>query len=251
MRTIHLGDPIAKGNTAKIYLYDHKIIKLFNDDLPDTEASYEANKQQYAYSCGLPVPKILDVTKIDGKQAIIMECIEGRTLGELIMENKERTDHYLTLSVEVQQQIHKIRADSFEPMKEKLRRQIESALMLSQRQQSFLLKRLESMTVGNHLCHGDFHLFNLIMSENKVIIIDWVDASAGNPCADIYRTYLLYLQFSGELAERYLQMCCKMNGLPRAAFLEWAPILAGARLSENVSSENSERLIAIVNQYCD
>jgi len=47
---MNLGEPIKKGNTADIYLHDGKIIKVFNDNLPDTEAEYEANKQKYAYS---------------------------------------------------------------------------------------------------------------------------------------------------------------------------------------------------------
>jgi len=68
-----LGTPIAVGNTAKIYLHKNRIVKVFKDYLPELESSNEANKQKYAYSCGLSVPKILDVTEIDGKQAIIME----------------------------------------------------------------------------------------------------------------------------------------------------------------------------------
>ena len=60
-----LGEPIARGNTASIYMKDKKIIKLFNDFLPDTESEYEANKQRYAYSCGLPVPLIYEVTKLN------------------------------------------------------------------------------------------------------------------------------------------------------------------------------------------
>ena len=46
-----LGNPIAKGNTAEIYLTDDKVVKLFKDYLPDTESMNEA-KQKYAYSCG-------------------------------------------------------------------------------------------------------------------------------------------------------------------------------------------------------
>ena len=37
-----LGNSIAKGNTAEIYLYDNKIVKLFKEYLPDTESMNEA-----------------------------------------------------------------------------------------------------------------------------------------------------------------------------------------------------------------
>ena len=33
----------------------------------------------------------------------------------------------------------------------------------------------------------DFHPFNLIMSNNNVKIIDWVDASSGDIRADLFR----------------------------------------------------------------
>ncbi|MEG2290200.1 MAG: hypothetical protein RR891_09950 [Clostridium sp.] len=77
---MNLGEPIARGNAATIYLLDNKIIKFFNDRSPETEALYESRKQKLAYSYGLPVPKIFDVTTVNEKQAIIMEYIKGQTL---------------------------------------------------------------------------------------------------------------------------------------------------------------------------
>ncbi|MFC5602677.1 phosphotransferase family protein [Sporosarcina koreensis] len=245
-----LGKPIATGNTAEIYLHDNMVVKVFKDYLPETESEYEAAKQKFAYACGLPVPKVLDVTKIDGKQAIIMEYIKGRTLGDLLLETMEKAEHYIGLSIELQERIHNIKADGLEPMTTKLRRQIESARSLDQRHKSILLRKLNSFTVDNRLCHGDFHLFNLILTDKNVTIIDWVDASAGDIRADVCRSYLLYKQFSEELADLYIRMYCERSGVAREEILEWAPILAGARLSEIVESEVEERLLDIVNRFC-
>lgn len=247
---MELGTPIAIGNTAKIYLVKNMAIKIFNESLPKTESTYEANKQKFAYSCGLPVPKVLDVTEIDGKQAIVMEYIPGKTLGSILLDNMEKAEYYMELFSDVQQEIHMVVASSLEPMSQKLRHQIESATILDQRQKYILINKLELLTYEKRLCHGDFHPFNLIVSDNKMAIIDWVDASAGDIRADIYRTYLLYSQFSVELAEMYLQLHCRKIGLSKEEVFEWAPIIAGASLSENVSSENSQRLFEIINRYC-
>jgi aminoglycoside phosphotransferase (APT) family kinase protein len=247
---MNLGHPIAKGNTAKIYLLDNNIVKIFNNYLPDTESLNEANKQSYAYSCGLPVPEVLDVTKINGEQAIVMEYIKGETLGDLMFQDERKAEYYLNISVDIQFKIHSIKPDRIEPMHDKLSRQIEMATSLDKRQKSFLLEKLDSMTYEKRLCHGDFHLFNLIKTDNQVVIIDWVDSSAGDIRADIYRTYLLYSHFSPELADLYLRLYCEKSGLLRSDIFQWAPIIAGARLSENVSSENSDRLMKIVHQYC-
>jgi tRNA A-37 threonylcarbamoyl transferase component Bud32 len=248
---MNLGTPIAIGNTARIFLYENKIVKVFNDFLPNTEAAYEASKQKFAYSCGLSVPEIVDVTIIDGEQAIIMEHIQGKTIGALLSENKDRAEYYMDLSVDIQQTIHMKKADALEPMSYKLSRQIESTPLLNKRQKHALLQKMDTMIYEKRLCHGDFHLFNLILSESndKVTIIDWVDASAGDIRADVYRTYLLYEQFSVELADLYLCLYCQKSGLCKEDIFQWAPIIAGARLSENVSSENNDRLLKIVNDY--
>ncbi len=89
------------------------------------------------------------------------------------------------------------------------------------------------------------------MSNDNVKIIDWVDSSSGDIRADVYRTYLLYSQSSVELAEMYLRIYCKNTGLSKDEVFGWAPIIAAARLSENVSSENIERLNKLVKQYCN
>ncbi|MDQ0232632.1 aminoglycoside phosphotransferase family protein [Metabacillus malikii] len=247
---MHLGTPIAKGNTAEVYLCNNKIIKVFNDYLPDTESIKEANKQKYAYSCGLPVPKVLDVTIIAGKQAIIMEYAKGETLADLYLKDKNKAVFYLTISVEVQQEIHNIIPIEIESMHDKLSRQIQAVNSLDKRLKSHLIRKLESMTFENRLCHGDFHLYNLIKTENQVVVIDWVDASSGDIRADVYRTYLIYSQYSIELAELHLKIYCDKSGLVREEIFQWAPIIAAARLSEHVTSDHSERLMEIINKLC-
>ena len=247
---MNLINQIAKGNTASIYLHEGKIIKVFNDYLPSTEALYEATKQKYAYSCGLPVPKVFNVVEIDGKQAIIMEYIEGRTIGDIIFKDIEQAEYYMSIAIDIQQKIHSIDADSIEPMSEKLSRQIQSADILGDERKSILLQRLNTMPNEKKLCHGDYHVFNLIMANDNVTIIDWVDSSIGDIRADVYRSYLLYSQISMELADLYLRLYCEKSGLSKDEVFLWAPIIAGARLSENVSTEKTERLLEIINKHC-
>ncbi|MCT1904342.1 aminoglycoside phosphotransferase family protein [Oceanobacillus sojae] len=242
---------IAKGNTAEIYLHNNKIVKVFNDYLPDTEAEMEAGKQRIANSAGLPVPKVFDVSEFQGKQAIMMEYIKGSTLGDLYLSNKEQAEYYLAVSVDIQQKIHRVipNLDASELMYDKLCRQIKAAVGLTEKYKNDLLRRLDTMTFENRLCHGDFHLFNLISADGKMYIIDWVDSSAGDIRADVCRTYLLYSQHFTELADSYLQIYCEKSGLSKEEILQWAPIIAGARLSEQVSTENTAQWIEIINSY--
>lgn len=246
---MNLRSPIASGNSAQIYLYNGKIVKVFRDHLPSTVAEYEANKQRIAYSLGLPVPQVLDLTRISGKQAIVMEYAQGTTLGDLMQQDAAQTESYLALSVDIQVEIHSKFINSLEPMKDKLTRQLKHVKLLDEPCRAKLLKLLDELPTGNRLCHGDYHVFNLIKTENRTVIIDWVDATAGNPHSDAYRSYLLYSQFSSHLADRYLRLYCDKSGFTRNDIFAWAPIVAGARLSENVSTEHIDFLVKIVHQY--
>jgi aminoglycoside phosphotransferase (APT) family kinase protein len=44
---------------------------------------------------------------------------------------------------------------------------------------------------GEAVCHGDLHPGNVIMSPQGPVIIDWIDASRGDPLADVARSVLL------------------------------------------------------------
>lgn len=247
---MNLSNPFSKGNTAEIYIVDAKIVKLFKEYLPRTESLYEAKKQHFAYSNGLDVPKIHDITEVNGRQAIVMEYIEGQPVGELLLNDPQLVEHYFTICVNAQINMHNtiVESGSLELMTQKLKRQINLVEILSEQQKHVLLKRLNTITFEPRLCHGDFHPFNLLMNKDKVTIIDWVDASAGDIRADVYRSYLLISQLSLDFAELYLNIYCQIAKLSREEVLQWAPIIAGARLAENVPSENKDLLLEIVNK---
>ncbi|CCW09268.1 MULTISPECIES: aminoglycoside phosphotransferase family protein [Bacillus] len=239
-----LGNPIAKGNTAEIYLTDDKVVKLFKDYLPDTESMNEAKKQKYAYSCGLPVPNVFEVKKIQNRQAIIMEHVKGDNIGDLLLNNLNEAERYISLCVNEQKKIHAIHVntDEMELMRERLERQIKSVHKLDEKQKENILNKLEAIKFEHRLCHGDLHPFNLILSNSNVKIIDWVDATSGDIGADVFRTYLLYAQASVELAEMYLHIYCRNTRLSRNEIFQWAPIIIAARLTEKVSANNIELL---------
>ncbi|MEG7967020.1 phosphotransferase [Bacillus sp. HNR-4] len=248
---MNLGNQIAKGNTANIYLYEKKVIKLFNEYLPDTESMNEAKKQKYAYSCGLPVPNVFEVTKIQNRQAIIMEYVKGDSIGDLLLNNLNEAERYINICVNEQKKIHAIcmNTDEIESMRVRLERQIKSVHKVDEKQKGNILDKLHSIKFEPRLCHGDFHPFNLILNNKNANIIDWVDASAGDLRADVFRTYLLYSQYSVELAEMYLQIYCSNTDLTRDEIFQWAPIISVARFTEKVSSQNEVDLSRLLKQY--
>lgn len=62
----------------------------------------KTKKQKYAYSCGLPVPNVFEVAKIQNRQAIIMEYVKGENIGDLLLNNLNEAERYIGLCVNEQ-----------------------------------------------------------------------------------------------------------------------------------------------------
>ena len=248
---MNLGQPLAAGNTAVIYRLDDKIVKVFKEGFSKTESVYEAKKQASAYECGLDVPEILNVIEINGRQMIIMEYIEGATLGERLLGDMGQADYYIDIFVREQQAIHQVSVQetSIEWMTDKLSRQINSSDHLPEMMKELLLKRLNSLEYEPRLCHGDFHPFNVIINKERLTIIDWADSSLGDIRADVYRSFLLLSQSSVNIAQKYLRRYCHLSGLSQEEVFKWAPIIAGARLSEEIRLEDMKSLRKIIDTF--
>jgi uncharacterized protein (TIGR02172 family) len=234
---------IASGAQADIYKEGTKAIKLFKDYVQKENIEYEVNLQKMAFDYGLPVPEIFDITEINGKFGIVMEYIDGEPLGKIIMENDSKFEEYLLKSIEIQSSIHKIETDKFPFMEDIQKNYILGTNKLTQSDKENILGKIENTSYENKLCHGDFHILNLIQTSNDIKIIDWVCASSGNPNADICRTYLLYKIYMEEIADIYLETYCKIKKVDKFEIMSWLSIVAGARLGEYVKDENEERIL--------
>ena len=96
---------IAERKHKTIYRDGDLVAKVFDESFPKSDILNEALNQARVEETGLNIPKIEEVTKIDGKWAIISDYIEGKTLKELMDENPDKIDEYMNLFVDVQLKI--------------------------------------------------------------------------------------------------------------------------------------------------
>jgi aminoglycoside phosphotransferase (APT) family kinase protein len=108
-----------------------------------------------------------------------------------------------------------------------------------------LLDRLAELPDCDRLCHGDFHPSNIVGTPGHASIIDWPHAARGEPTVDVCQSWLLMQRSDPELAFAYVEAYAKEGGLAPANILYWSPVVAGARLADNVPRE-VERLKQII-----
>ena len=236
---MNLDNVIAVRARKKVYRDGNKTIKVFDSEYSKADILNEALNQARIEETGLNIPKILEVSMVEGKWAIVSDYIEGKTLAQLMKENPDRLDEYLNLFVDLQISVHAKRAPLLNKLKDKMNRKISEA-QLDATTRYDLHTRLESMPKHNKVCHGDFNPSNIIIAEDGTpYILDWSHATQGNASADVARTYLLFrLAGDQEVADKYLDLFCKKSDTAKQYIQKWLPIVAA---SQSVKGKEEER----------
>ena len=236
---MNLDRLIAVRTDKTVYRDGDRCLKVFNEDYSKADVLNEALNQARIEETGLNIPKILEVTVIDGKWTIVSEYIKGKTLARLMEENPEKKDEYLSLFVDLQLQMHAKTCDGLTKLKDKMNKKI-SQTDLSATVRYDLHTRLEAMPKHNKVCHGDFNPTNIIIAEDGTpYILDWSHATQGNASADVARTYLLFW-LNGDIAgaKKYLDLFCDRSNTAKQYVQKWMPIVAA---SQTVKGNEAER----------
>lgn len=230
---------VATRSNKTIYRDGDKCIKVFNEGYNKADILNEALNQARVEETGLLIPKVLEVTMIENKWAIVSEYIEGKTLQAMMDENPKKLDEYLDRFVSIQLDMHSRTCKKLSLLKDKMQLKI-SASKLDATTRYELHTRLEGMHAHMKLCHGDFNPSNIIITKNNdAYIIDWAHATQGNASADAARTYLLFcLADKEDIAGKYLDLFCKKSDTARQYVQKWMPIVAA---SQSVKGNEKER----------
>lgn len=236
---MNLDKIIAVRTDKTVYRDGDRCLKVFSEDYSKADVLNEALNQARIEETGLNIPKILEVTVIDGKWTIVSEYIKGKTLARLMEENPEKKEEYLSLFVDIQLKMHSKTCGGLTKLKDKMNKKI-SQTDLSATVRYDLHTRLEAMPKHNKVCHGDFNPTNIIIAEDGTpYILDWSHATQGNASADAARTYLLFW-LNGDIAgaKKYLDLFCDRSNTAKQYVQKWMPIVAA---SQTVKGNEAER----------
>ena len=118
------------------------------------------------------------------------------------------------------------------------------------------LNALDRLPDDDAVCHGDFHPGNILMSSRGPIIVDWNDATRGDPHADVARSLVIAqfaagqpgvrIAFDLELFQRsYLERYLQLGDVSHQRVEAWELPVAVARLAEGIAGERNSLLAFI------
>ncbi len=226
------ADRIIAIRTDKIVYRDgNTVLKVFDPAYSTTDIFNEALNQARIEETGFPVPKIMEILKLDGKWAIRREYAEGTTLERLMVEKPEERETYLDLFTDVQREIFALKAQQLNRQKHKLAQRIARA-SIPEEKRELLLENLFRLPDGHATLHGDFIPSNLVLhSQGGYCVLDWTHVTEGNEHEDVARTYLQLLRrFDENTAERYLALYLGKSGARRGDVVAWMALATVALL---------------------
>ena len=157
---MELGPLLASGRDGSIYEFGPGLVLRKTND--GRSLADEARIMEYVAERGYPVPAIHEL-RADGSE-MVMERIEGPLMLGDGFAAARRLPQMLGVLADLHDRLHRIVAPDWLP----------------------------SFGDGDRLLHLDLHPLNVIMSPTRgPVVIDWPNATRGDPMADVALTYVL------------------------------------------------------------
>ncbi|MGE6577820.1 aminoglycoside phosphotransferase family protein [Paenibacillus xylanexedens] len=204
-----LGNKIGEGGCAEVFEWEDgsKIVKLAKPNTIMAALEAELHHCRIASACGLPVPKPYDLVTVEGRSGIVFERIDGETIMKRFVDRaveQSRTQQPLDISEDfvnariTAQLFHQIHSHSVAHMpsqRENIKYNIIAAQYLNEAEKTAVIAQLDRLPMKQQLCHGDPNPGNILLRDNDAVIIDWNNASTGNPEADLAE-YIIMIRYA-------------------------------------------------------
>jgi thiamine kinase len=251
MNKISIDSPLARGRTADVFAWeDGQVLKLFHNWFPLENIQFEQRIARAVHASGVSAPDVIgNIIQVEGRNGLIYERIDGHSMLEFLPRQPWKVFAFARRFAALHAQMHEHVFTADIPMqRSKFEYRIQHVEALPASLRAALLERLASLPNGERICHGDFHPANVLVTLHSDMVIDWIDASRGNPLADVARTTIILLgavesgQVSNPLMKvfvrmfhfAYLKEYFRLHPGGEDEYRRWLPIIAAARLSEGI-----------------
>lgn len=207
--TLPLGPLIGSGRSADVFaLGPDRVLRRYRRPI---DVRREADLMVYLDLAGYPVPKVYDV---DGPD-LVMERLDGRDMLAVLGRKPWLIGRYARMLADLHDRLHEIDAPaglgaSFEPG-----------------------------DPPGRVLHLDFHPGNVMLTRRGPMVIDWVNAAAGPPGADVAMAYAIMASAETDLIPMPVRL---VIGRLRAEFLRRLLASTSADPAPYLASAARERM---------
>lgn len=202
---------IGHGANGTLYRIDQdNVVKVYKnaDALEDIKNEREMAKT--ALVLGIPTAIPYDVVKVNDSFGSVFELLNASSFAEILRNKPEKTDWCVREFTDMLNRIHgtlvphgklsDIRVTALgwaEFMKDHLPREAYEKL----------LRLVGEIPQDDHMIHGDYHIKNLELQNDEILLIDMDTLAVGNPIfeiASMYNAFVGYGEYDNERISEFL-----------------------------------------------
>ena len=205
-----LGARLAEGACAEVFEWGGDgtaIVKLAKPNTNLFALQRERRLCHIAWELGLPVPRPHELVEVDGRNGIVFDRVAGTSILQRFAAGTSPQDQWpdkwhdaedplhARLTARMLHAIHSYTASDLPPQQASVARDIRRSPHLTDAEKDAVVAQFDRLPRRFQLCHGDPNPGNLILTADAVVVIDWNNATVGNPEADLAE-YILMLRYA-------------------------------------------------------
>lgn len=205
-------EKIGEGFFGIIYRIDPEtIVKVYRVKDSLDMIKRERTLSRKAFVMGIPTAIPYDIVKVGDLYGAVFELLNAKSIVNLI-NNEEDLDNFAKKSVEILKTMHQKEVKEMDLPRRKdtvLGLLKECEKMLSKETYDKLVLLLNTIPDTNTLLHCDFHVKNIMMQNDELLLIDMDTLSIGHPIfefASIFATYEAFACVDKQNTDKFLGM---------------------------------------------
>lgn len=214
-----IGPKLAEGRDSEIF--EHGPGRVLRRARDGRSLEAEARVMAYVGEHGYPVPAVHDA----GEGYLVMDRVDGRPMLDLAAAPPFPLRRYGRMLADLHNRLHEIPGPDWLP---------------------------EAPLAGDRLVHRDLHPLNVLMTVDGPVVIDWANASRGDPAFDVADTWVLFATARPDLKPierlalpvlRSAFLRAFLGGVDRQAARRAIPAAVEARLLDpNMTADEKARM---------
>ncbi len=193
------AEKIGEGAHGEVYrIAEDTIVKVYRPTVSMEAIRREKQLARWAFVKGLPTAISFDIVRVGELYGVVYEMLDAHSASDYIKESDANFERFVSKSVELMNQIHAVEVmpGELSDMKEKTIGWIKK---LEKYLPSYacdkLMKLTEKVPASHTLLHADFHLKNILVTGDELMLIDMDTLCAGDPIFEIATLYNSYMEF--------------------------------------------------------